>query len=106
MANFVVDPRPHVPLGFNLIDIAYVGLYDRPKAFFHAIVEKCNENLAITTFTPSVNKSDFSLLARELRRVMQLQYRVINLEIQPSPIGDVFVTLSCTTPTLLGPPFF
>lgn len=94
MANFAVDPRPHVPMGFNLLDVDYAWPFDRPRAFLGALTEKCNENVAIATIIPSVDKADFQTVASELRRVMQQQYRVINLEIQPSPIGDVFVTFN------------
>lgn len=34
MANFAVDPRPHVPICFRLLDVDFVGQYDRSAACF------------------------------------------------------------------------
>lgn len=92
MANFAVDPCPHVPSGFQLLDVEYLGLPDRPRVFLSTFPEKNFEQVAIATFAPPVNKRDFNVMARELRRELYNRYRTPDIEVQPSAIGDAFVT--------------
>jgi hypothetical protein len=54
MANFPVDPRPHVPKGFNLVEAPL-----RPPLR--------HEDLAIVRLEPNVHKDDFGPLATKLR---------------------------------------
>lgn len=94
MANFPVDPRPHIPSGFNLVHVDYLGPPERPRVFLGALTEKSFENVAIATFIPRVDNRDFNLIAGDLRRVMQHRYRIPDIEVQPSAIGDAFVSFS------------
>lgn len=89
MANYGVDPRPHVPAGFCILDCT--GPYDRPRAFLGEFTNKSHDNVAIATFFPRVDKRDFLILAQEMRSECHRSYGVINIEIPPSAIGDVFV---------------
>lgn len=88
MANFPVDPRPHVPFGFDLVNVHYVGPGDCSRVFLRAIPETNFENVTIASFFPKVDKRDFNILRRELSRELRIRYRI-----QPSAIGDAFICL-------------
>lgn len=106
MANFAVDPRPHVPKGFTLVEQPL-----RPPLRHEVYVTGCytlaNEDLAIIKLTPPVHKDDFGPLALELRRFFTEVHRAHVVEIQPCPLGDAFVIfgspLECER--FLGPMF-
>ncbi|CAN6371676.1 unnamed protein product [Urochloa humidicola] len=91
MANFAMDPRPHVPRGFQVI------LHDpsepprRLHSYIGAYSEKYNEDLAIAFFTPAVSKKDFVPMAAALKDFFTFNMSVRLAEVQPSPIGDAFV---------------
>lgn len=50
--------------------------------------------MAIATFFPAVDKRDFNFLSWELCLTLRSHYRAVDVEIQPSPIGDAFVSFS------------
>lgn len=52
MANFPADPRPFVPLGFNLVGGDYVGPLDRVHAYLGGPLDARNDNISIASFTP------------------------------------------------------
>lgn len=77
MANFPVDPRPHLPLGFNIVEVDYLGPFDHARASLSALPEKSFEH--VTLFNPPVNKRDFHLLSQELRWELYNNHRVSNI---------------------------
>lgn len=77
--------------GFNIVEVDYLGPPDRVRAFLSALPEKSFEHVVIAFFNPPVNKSDFRLLSRELRRELYNNHWVPNIEVQPYGIGDAFV---------------
>ncbi|CAN6174190.1 unnamed protein product [Urochloa humidicola] len=91
MANFAMDPRPHVPRGFEVL------LHDpsepprRLYSYIGAYSEKYNEDLAIAFFTPAVSKKDFVPMAAALKDFFTFNMHIRLAEVQPSPVGDAFV---------------
>lgn len=90
MANFAVDPCPHVPKWFSLVEQPL-----RPPLHQEVFVTGCytlaNEDLAIIKLDPPVHKDDFGPLATELRQFLTDVHRAHVSEIQPFPLGDAFV---------------
>jgi hypothetical protein len=97
MANFPVDPRPHLPTGFTLCDVPREELLLRHRAFLGLSAERASEHAAIAIFFSRVAKEDFKQLARALRLHLLTDYNVSTLEIQPCPFGDAYRFLN-------GPP--
>lgn len=81
MANFPVDSRPIIPLGFNLVHIDYVGPMDRCHAYLGSSLESHNDNIAIASFTPKVAKEDYLSMAVELRRRLAIVCQTDNIEV-------------------------
>lgn len=106
MANFAVDPRPHVPKGFALVEQPL-----RPPLRYEVYVTGCytlaNEDLAIIKLNPPVHKDDFRPLATELRHYFTEVHRAYVAEIQPCPIGDAFIRFGSALERerFLGPVF-
>ena len=106
MANWVVDPLPHVPAGFTLEDPVL-----RPPLRHEVCVTGCytlyNEDLAIIKLQPSVHKEDFEHLKTALRTLFHDVHQVCTTEIQPCALGDAYVRFSNSLETerFLGPVF-
>lgn len=66
MAIFAVDPRPHLPAGYELLPQPLRPPH-RHEVFVAGCYSLANEDLAIVMLEPPVHKDDFSLLAAELR---------------------------------------
>ncbi|XP_066372399.1 uncharacterized protein [Miscanthus floridulus] len=90
MANFPVDPRPHMPKGFSLVEAPL-----RPPLGHEVSVIGCyslyNKDLAIVRLEPKVHKDDFGPLATELRKFFSEIHQARVSEIQPCPFGEAFV---------------
>lgn len=91
MANFAVDPRPHLPHGFDWIERVAPREPRRMRVFLGASGVKTNENMAIAITKPSVAKDDFPQLAGRLHSFLQAVHLVRHLEIQRCPLGDAYV---------------
>lgn len=94
MANFPLDPRPHLPVGFTYTP--RVLPYEPPpcpRVCIALNLERTNEDLAIVHFLLPVSKDDYVPMARELHQFL-LDDGVRSVEIQPCPIGDAFVQFS------------
>ncbi|CAN6372895.1 unnamed protein product [Urochloa humidicola] len=91
MANFAMDPRPHVPRGFDVIPHDPSEPSRRLNSYIGAYSEKYNEDLAIAFFTPAVSKKDFVPMAAAPKDFFTFSMNVLLAEVQPSPIGDAFV---------------
>lgn len=106
MANWAVDPRPHVPRGFTLQDPV-----SRPLLRHEVYVAGCyslhNEDLAIVKLQPPVHKDDFASLDSALRAFFEEMHRVRVAEIQPCPLGDAYVRFNTALERekFLGPVF-
>nr|CAB3470618.1 unnamed protein product [Digitaria exilis] len=90
MANFPVDPRPFVPLGFTLVPREVVREPSRLRSFLAFSLEKSNEDLAIVITEPWISKDDFWPFARELRAFLHA-HQVQDPEIQQCPMGEAYV---------------
>ncbi|CAO2165702.1 unnamed protein product [Urochloa humidicola] len=91
MANFAVDPRPHVPRGFTVLPHDPQEPPRRLFAYIGGVMEAHNEDLAIAFFTPAVSKQDFDVMAVALKDFFANSFGTHLLQVQPSPIGDAFV---------------
>lgn len=80
-----------MPQGFQLVNVEYWGPSDRTRVFLSFPAERSFEMVAIASFHPRVNKRDFPVLQRELRREFIRRYNAHNIEIQPSAIGDALI---------------
>ncbi|XP_066325403.1 uncharacterized protein [Miscanthus floridulus] len=106
MANWAVDPRPHVPRGFTLQDPV-----SRPPLRHEVYVAGCyslhDEDLAIVKLQPPVHKDDFASLDSALRAFFEEMHRVRVAEIQPCPLGDAYVRFNTALERekFLGPVF-
>jgi hypothetical protein len=91
MANFSVDPRPHVPMGFEVVphdpDIPPTRLY----SYIAGWSETFNEDLAIAFFVPAVAKDDFEPMAVALKNFFIANHGVCLAEVQPCSLGDAYV---------------
>ncbi|CAN6363412.1 unnamed protein product [Urochloa humidicola] len=94
MTNFPVDPRPFVPRGFEvqLHDPAAPPL--RLTSYIAGCLDKTNEDVAIALLYPKVVPQDFAPMAREMKTYFDQVHQISNLEIQPRPIGEAFVTFN------------
>lgn len=106
MANFAVDPRPHVPKGFSLLDQPLRPPL-RQEVFVSGCFVQANEDLAIIKLSPPVHKDDFGPLASELRRFFSEVHRAHVFEVQPCALGDAFVRFGSALERerFLGPVF-
>ena len=106
MANWAVDPLPHVPAGFTLEDPVLC-----PPLRHEVCVTGCytlyNEDLAIIKLQPLVHKEDFEHLKTALRTFFYDVHQVRTTEIQPCAIGDAYVRFSSSLERerFLGPVF-
>ncbi|CAO2148273.1 unnamed protein product [Urochloa humidicola] len=107
MANFNVDPRPHIPAGFSWQQRVALREPRRMRVFLGPSGVKTNENLAIALTTPSIDKEDFYPMANTLYFFLRDEHFVRNPEIQLCPMGEAFVRfgspLECLK-FLKGPP--
>ncbi|KAF8641889.1 hypothetical protein HU200_067597 [Digitaria exilis] len=91
IANFAIDPHPHVPRGFEVVphdpNVPPSCLY----AYLGGVIDAYNEDLAIAFLLPVVAKEDFQELAEVLKSYFHQELGVRLNEVQPSPIGDAFV---------------
>lgn len=69
MANFVVDPRPFLPVGFS--ERIAPREPRRMRVFLGPSGVKSNENMAIAITTPPIDKEDFPEFALALHRSLQ-----------------------------------
>lgn len=86
MANFGIDPHPHLPAGFTWA--SRVLPYEpppRPCVCLALSLKRTNEDLAVALFTPSVAKEDYIPMARALHQFL-LDEGVRAPEIQPVPL--------------------
>lgn len=90
MANWSVDPRPHLHRGFEVDEWP-----PHPPLRHEVFVTGCytlyNEDLAIVRLQPPVNKDDFDNLATALRAFFTDVHQVRVADIQPCPLGDAYV---------------
>ncbi|KAF8671755.1 hypothetical protein HU200_049876 [Digitaria exilis] len=91
MANFAIDPAPHVPRGFEVPPRDPAAPPTRLYAYIGGIMDAYNEDLAIAFLLPAVAKEDFLELAKALKSFFIQNLGVRLMEVQPSPIGDAFV---------------
>lgn len=106
MANFPVDPRPHVPAGFTLED-PLLRPPLRHEVFLIGCYSLNNEDLAIVKLQPPVHKDDLTLLAKELRKFFREIHQTPAVEIQQCALGDAYIRFTCTLDRekFLGPIF-
>ncbi|CAO2148629.1 unnamed protein product [Urochloa humidicola] len=95
MANFAVDPRPHIPAGFSWKERAAPREPRRMRVFLGPSGVKTNEDLAIALTTPPVDKEDFHQMAYALHLFLRDEHHVRNPEIQQCPMGEAFVRFGC-----------
>lgn len=106
MANWPVDPLPHVPAGFMLQEPA-----QRPPLCHDVYITRCytlyNEDLAIVRMQPPVHKDDFGELKAVLRTFFHKIHQVRTAEIQPCALGDAYVRFNSALERerFLGPVF-
>lgn len=90
MANWAVDPLPHLPAGFTLEEPAH-----RPLLRHEVYITRCytlyNEDLAIIRMQPPMHKEDFDELKAALRTFFHDVHQVRTAEIQPCALGDAYV---------------
>ncbi|KAF8692472.1 hypothetical protein HU200_039569 [Digitaria exilis] len=91
MANFAIDPHPHVPRGFEVLPRDPNAPPTRLHTYFGGVLEAHNEDLAVAFLLPAVAKEDFRELAEALKHFFTQDQGVHLLEVQPSPIGDAYV---------------
>lgn len=91
MANFAINPRPHLPPGFTWAPrvLPYVPP-SLPRACIALNLERTNEDLAIALLSPPVSKDDYVPMARSLHQLL-VDDGVHAPEIQPCPIGYAYV---------------
>lgn len=90
MANFAVDPRPHVLPGFTLEERPAWPMV-RHEVYAIGCYMLLNEDLAIARLTLPLHKDDFKLLDKELKNFFMDVHQVCIADIQPCPIGDAYV---------------
>lgn len=95
MANFSVDPRPHLSDGFNFKAMITPREVRRVRAFLGLSCDKSNEDLAIAQLEPPVAKEDYLPMAQALLQSLKDEHHVRCLEIQPCPMGDAYVRFAC-----------
>ncbi|CAN6305432.1 unnamed protein product [Urochloa humidicola] len=95
MANFAVDPRPHIPAGFSWRRRAAPREPHRMRVFLGPSGVKANEDLAIALTTPPVDKEDFHQMAYALHLFLRDEHHVRNPEVQQCPMGEAFVQFGC-----------
>ncbi|KAF8752694.1 hypothetical protein HU200_011935 [Digitaria exilis] len=91
MANFALDPLPHVPRGFEIVPRDPDAPPSRLYAYIGGVMDAYNEDLSIPFLLPAVAKEDFQHLAEALKSFFIQNMGVRLSEVQPSPIGDAFV---------------
>ncbi|KAF8711352.1 hypothetical protein HU200_029381 [Digitaria exilis] len=94
MANFALDPLPHVPGGFEIVSHDPTAPPSRLYAYIDGVMDACNEDLVIAILLPVVAKEDFQHLAEVLKSFFIQNMGVRLSEVQPSPVGDAFVGFS------------
>ncbi|OEL21056.1 hypothetical protein BAE44_0017926 [Dichanthelium oligosanthes] len=67
MTNFELDPRTHVPRGFEVIPHDHAAPPLRLSTHIGGCMEMYNENLGITFLVPVVSKQDFKPMATALK---------------------------------------
>ncbi|CAO2187764.1 unnamed protein product [Urochloa humidicola] len=67
MANFVVNPRPHVPQGFTVTPHDPAKPPRRLFVYIGGVMDAYNEDLIIAFFTPAVSKQDFDVMSVALK---------------------------------------
>nr|CAB3480194.1 unnamed protein product [Digitaria exilis] len=89
MANFAIDPHPHVLRGFEVVppNAPPTRLY----AYLGGVMDAYNEDLAIAFLLPAVAKEDLQELAEAIKSYFRQELGVRLNEVQPSPIGDAFM---------------
>jgi hypothetical protein len=85
MANFLVDPRLHLPTGFSIVDVPRDELLHRMSAFLGLSMEWRFEKVVIANFFPRVAKEDFRPMARGMFLHLLAVHKVDNVEIHPYP---------------------
>lgn len=93
MVNFAIDPRPHVHVGYLLVDRPLHPLVHQ-EVYLTGCYTRANEDLAIMRLEPPVHKDDFKLLAAELWRFFSEVHCAHIVEIQPCVNGDAYVRFS------------
>ncbi|KAL6646715.1 hypothetical protein ACP70R_015409 [Stipagrostis hirtigluma subsp. patula] len=93
MANFEVDPRGHIPVGFDP-EAAQIGDQLREPVRLRAFlpqVQRSHENVAIAVLVPPVAMVDFGIFSRELKYYLTHEHRVRVDGITPSALGAATV---------------
>nr|CAB3486588.1 unnamed protein product [Digitaria exilis] len=67
MANFALDPLPHVPRGFEIVPRDPDAPPSRLYAYIGGVMDAYNEDLSIPFLLPAVAKEDFQHLAEALK---------------------------------------
>lgn len=91
MVNFPIDPRPHVPRGFDIVPRDPNAPTSRLYAYISGVMDAYNEDLASAFLLPEMAKEDLQELAEALKSFFRHNLGVRLLEVQPSPIGDAYV---------------
>lgn len=92
MANWAVDPLPHVPTGFTLEDPV-----PRPPlrhAVHDRVIYPLQRRPSDLKLQPLVHKEDFKHLKTTLRTFFHDVHQVRTTEIQPCALGDAYVRFS------------
>lgn len=67
MANFTIDPLPHVPRGFEVLPRDPAKPPSHLYAYLGGVMDAYNEDLAIAFLLPAVAKEDFQELSEALK---------------------------------------
>lgn len=90
MVNWEVDPHPHVPKGFKLVDHV-----PRPSLCHEVFMAGCfsqyNKDLVTMKLQPSVHKDDFDNLSTALCSFFEDIHQVHAVVVQLYPLGDAYV---------------
>ncbi|CAN6171601.1 unnamed protein product [Urochloa humidicola] len=95
MANFAIDPRPFIPIGFEWQPRNAPREPRRMRVFLGPSGVKTNEHLAIAITEPHVASEDFHVMAHSLQTFLQNEHQVRELEIWHCPIGEAYVRFGC-----------
>lgn len=66
----------------------------RLSTYVAGCIDKANEDVTIAILYLTVVKEDFDLMAMEMCIYFDREHHIRNLEIQPCPIGEAFVTFN------------
>ncbi|KAF8718977.1 hypothetical protein HU200_024930 [Digitaria exilis] len=91
MANFAIDPHPHVPRGFEVLPRDPNAPPTRLHTYIGGVLEAHNEDLAVAFLLPAMAKEDFRELVEALKHLFAQDQPVHLLAVQLSPIDDAYV---------------